>query len=56
MTLKFELPDGGELIHVRGQVVFERAEGSWQTTGIQFESISLADRARIARYLDSKLK
>jgi hypothetical protein len=56
LTLTFELPDGGELIQVRGQVAFERAEGNWQTTGVRFEAISLADRARIARFLDSKLR
>lgn len=56
VTLSFELPDGGELIRVRGAVVFERAEGSWATMGVRFESISHADRQRIARYLDAKLR
>jgi hypothetical protein len=56
MHLQFELPDGGALIRVRGEVVFERAEGSWQTTGIRFENLSIGDRARIERFLDSKLR
>jgi hypothetical protein len=56
MVLAFELPDGGDLISVRGAVVFERADGRYQTTGVRFEAISLPDRARIARYLDSKLR
>jgi hypothetical protein len=56
VSLSFELPDGGELIRVRGAVVFERAEGSWQTVGVRFEAISLADRQRIARYLDANLR
>src|SRR4051812_1323470 len=40
ISLAFELPDGGELIRVRGEVVFERAEGSWHTVGVRFEAIS----------------
>jgi hypothetical protein len=56
MNLAFELPDGGDLIRVEGAVVFERADGSWRTTGIRFAAISLADRARIARFLDGKLR
>jgi hypothetical protein len=56
LTLAFELPDGGELVRVRGAVVFERAEGSWHTVGVQFEMISLSDRQRIARYLDARLR
>jgi hypothetical protein len=56
VSLAFELPDGGELIRVRGAVVFERAEGSWHTVGVQFEMISLSDRQRIARYLDARLR
>jgi hypothetical protein len=56
VTLAFELPDGGELIRVRGAVVFERADGSWQTMGVRFEAISHGDRQRIARYLDAKLR
>ena len=56
MSLAFELPDGGDLIRVTGAVVFERADGSWRTTGIRFQAISHADRARIARFLDGKLR
>src|SRR5690349_124615 len=55
VTLAFELPDGGELIRVRGAIVFERAEGSWHTVGVRFEAISHGDRQRIARYLDANL-
>ncbi len=56
VLLTFELPDGGELICVRGAICFERADGNWQTTGVRFDAISLADRARIARFLDTKLR
>ena len=53
VALAFELPDGGEIVEVRGAVVFERAEGRWRSTGVRFEGISAVDRARIARYLDA---
>lgn len=56
MTLSFELPDGGDLIHVRAGVVFERADGNYQQTGVRFEAITWADRQRIARFLDAKLR
>jgi hypothetical protein len=55
VALAFELPDGGGLVTVRGQVVFERAEGAYQATGVQFEALSAHDRARIARFLDERL-
>ena len=55
IVLAFELPDGGDLIQVRGAVVFERADGNYRHTGVRFEAISLGDRARIAHYLDTKL-
>jgi PilZ domain len=55
LHLAFELPDGGGLVEVRGAVVFERAEagGRWQATGVRFRSLSAADRARIARFVDA---
>lgn len=56
MTLAFELPDGGELVRVRGAVVFERACGRFQSMGVRFEAISREDRARIARFLDARLR
>jgi hypothetical protein len=56
LLLSFELPDGGELIRVRGAVVFERAEGAWHSVGVVFETISHVDRQRIARYLDLRLR
>ena len=52
ITLSFELPDGGELLSIEGAVVFARAEGAYQTTGVRFLSISSRDRSRIARFLD----
>jgi hypothetical protein len=54
MLLAFELPDGGELVRVRASVTYERFDGSWQQTGVRFESISLSDRQRIARWLASR--
>lgn len=56
MTLAFELPDGGELVRVQGAVVFERACGRFQSVGVRFEAISREDRARIARFLDDRLR
>jgi hypothetical protein len=51
MAMAFELPDGGGLVQVRGAVVFERAEGSYQMTGVRFEDLSPVDYARILRYI-----
>ncbi|MDB4969394.1 MAG: hypothetical protein JWN44_5083 [Myxococcales bacterium] len=51
VTLAFELPDGGDLVRVQGAVVFERAAGSYQTTGIRFLSLTPLDHARIIRAL-----
>ena len=47
---------GGELVRVRGAVVFERACGRFQSMGVRFEAISREDRARIARFLDARLR
>ena len=55
LHLAFELPDSGELVEVRGAVVFERAEGRWQATGVRFVSLSPQDRARIARFVAQRL-
>src|SRR5262245_49732953 len=46
MTVSFQLPDGGELVSVRGQVVFERTDGPFQATGLSFEELSPLDYAR----------
>jgi hypothetical protein len=51
MTVSFELPDGGGVLSVRGAVVFERAEGAYQATGVRFEDLSPLDYARIARFV-----
>ena len=51
VSMAFELPDGGDLVRVRGAVVFERAEGSYQMTGVRFEDLSPLDHARILRYI-----
>ncbi len=51
VAMAFELPDGGELVRVRGAVVFERAEGGYQSTGIRFEDLSPLDHARILRFI-----
>jgi hypothetical protein len=32
-------------------VVFERADGSYQLTGVRFEDLSPLDHARIVRYI-----
>jgi PilZ domain len=54
VALSFELPDGGELVEVRGAVVFERAEGRWWSTGVRFEGLSVDARARIQRYVSAR--
>jgi hypothetical protein len=51
ILLTFELPDGGELVRVRGAVASERAEGAYQRTGVRFERVRPLDRVRIARWL-----
>jgi hypothetical protein len=49
VSLAFELPDGGELVRVRGAVVFEREAGPYQTSGVRFEALSSVDHERILR-------
>jgi hypothetical protein len=51
VRLAFELPDGGDLVHVEGAIVFARAAGAYQSCGVRFESVSHRDRARILRFL-----
>jgi hypothetical protein len=51
VRLAFELPDGGDLVHVEGAIVFDRAAGAYQSCGIRFEAVSHRDRARILRFL-----
>ena len=55
IVLTFELPDGGDLLRVRGAVTFERADGRYHTTGVRFEGLTAHDRARIARFLDGRI-
>src|SRR5262245_39998001 len=50
VSMAFELPDGGGLVRVRGAVVFERAEGAYQSTHVRFDDLSPLDYARILRY------
>ena len=51
VSMVFELPDGGDLVRVRGAVVFERAEGAYRSTGVRFEDLSPLDHARIVRFI-----
>jgi hypothetical protein len=51
VSLAFELPDGGDLVCIEGAVVFERAAGGYQTTGVRFLQMSPLDHARIVRAL-----
>jgi hypothetical protein len=51
VRLAFELPDGGDLVHVEGAIVFDRAAGVYQSCGVRFETVSHRDRARILRFL-----
>lgn len=51
ISLRFELPDGGEPVQARGAIVFERAAGGYQTTGVRFTQLSPLDHARILRFL-----
>ena len=51
VTLAFELPDGGDVVRVQGAIVFERAAGSYQTTGVRFLAMTPLDHARIMRAL-----
>lgn len=40
IELQFDLPDGGELVHVTGIVMFSKLYGAFQTSGIKFENIA----------------
>ena len=51
VSLRFELPDGGDVVQARGDIVFERASGGYQTTGVRFTQLSPLDHARIVRFL-----
>ena len=51
VTLAFELPDGGDVVRVQGAIVFERAAGGYQTTGVRFLAMTPLDHARIIRAL-----
>jgi PilZ domain len=51
VSMAFELPDGGGVVRVRGEVVFERADGSYQMTGVRFQDLAPFDYARILRYI-----
>jgi hypothetical protein len=53
VSLSFELPDGGELVRVRGEVVFARQAGMFQTSGVRFDGLSETDHARILRAIDA---
>ena len=52
LTMTFELPDGGAPVRVRGAVVSERSDGSWQRTGVRFDDLSPLDHARIVRLIE----
>ena len=54
VSLQFELPDGGAPIRVLGSIIFERPHGTYQATGVRFESISPADRARLSEFVGRK--
>jgi hypothetical protein len=51
VSLSFALPDGGDLVRIQGAIVFERASGGYQTTGVRFLAMSPLDHARIVRAL-----
>ena len=51
IELTFELPDGGELLRLRGRVVFESPEGGYHRLGVRFFGVSERARARIRRYV-----
>lgn len=48
VSLKFELPDRGEPIHVQGRVAWIQTEGQ-SGMGIKFENLDSGSRARINR-------
>ena len=51
VTMTFELPDGGAPVRVHGAVVSERADGSYQRTGVRFDDLTPLDHARIERLI-----
>jgi hypothetical protein len=52
ITLAFELPDGGKMLRLRGELVWERAEGGYNVDGLRFADLSPVDRERIVRFLN----
>lgn len=56
LSVSFELPDGGALVTVAAQLVFERAQdGRTFSAGLRFCDLDPALQQRLERYLDQPL-
>lgn len=52
MRLRFELPDGGDLLELAGEVVFDRPGGRCFTTGVRFGEMPVEAAARLRSFLE----
>jgi hypothetical protein len=52
VTLAFQLPGGDEVIRVRGEVVFDRPEGSYRCAGVRFAAVRARHACEIARFVE----
>jgi len=52
VRIEFELPDGGEPVVARAQLLFAHGDGSFRASGLRFVELALEDELRIARYVN----
>ncbi len=53
VTLSFALPGDPEVIHVRGEVVFDRPDGDGRLVGVRFASLDPEEAGRIERFVST---
>jgi hypothetical protein len=53
IALAFQIPGQEQVIRVRGEVVFDRADGPYRTAGVRLGRLGARDAAAIARFVDS---
>lgn len=51
LRLSFELPDGGEVMTLQAQVVFDRLEGSYRKSGLRFFELPVEVEQRLRLFL-----
>jgi hypothetical protein len=53
IALAFQIPGEDEVIRVRGEVVFDRADGCYRSAGVRFGHVAARDARAIARFVGS---